>query len=270
MNYDVFLVDASNLAYRQWWGVRHAKYNGVHTGLEYGFIKKVVSWLNKGQKVCLAWDGEPVRCNDLNENYKSGRAKVNGDEPAWGPRLEKMRIAFADICQTLYHPHEEADEQIAKFAIHNPDISMLIISNDKDLQQLVTDRVHVQANSDLLDKDTILKKWGIPATKIPLWKSLDGDKSDNIPNVPRLATKTKLRLVQDSESLEQLCENFTADYLTDKEKVKLAEFKERVQNNYRLVNLLDANNEYNLTEPIQDRLRLRNLMVECGIKSVSF
>lgn len=272
MDYDCYLIDSYNMAYRQWWALKDMKYNGIHTGLEFGFIKKIVSYINAYKdKVYLAWDGAPIRCETLSENYKSTREdnKVNSNEPSWSPRLERVRLAFNNICKSLYHPEEEADEQIAKFVLKNKDKSILIVSNDKDMQQFISSRVNVLSGDSLINGEVCLNKWGIPSYKIPLYKSLDGDVSDNIPKVPRLLTATKLKLVNMSSNIDELIENFNSNELKEKEREKLNLYKEQVVNSYKMANLLNLEGDYNITLPNGDKSLLNQILIDLGLNSIS-
>lgn len=271
MSYDYIVVDSSNMAYRQWWAVKDLMHNGVHTGLEYGFIKKIVGYLAKNKdKLVLAWDGKPVRCTEMAGDYKSGRVKVNSNEPSWGPRLEKLRGAFSHLCKTLYHEHEEADDQMAKFVLNNKDKKILIVTNDKDLQQFIGSMVHVEADNVLLNGEKCQEKWGVPAYKIPLYKALDGDGADNIPKVPRLLTTTKINLVNMSSSIEELVANFSHESLKEKEREKLALYKEQVLNSYKMVNLLSLEGTHDITEPDGDETHLRKIIEEMNLKTINF
>lgn len=269
MQYDFIVVDSYNMAYRQWWGVKDLSHNGVPTGLEFGFIKKIVSLMKQyPSKVYLAWDGCPTRCNALVEGYKSNRVKVNGDEPDWTTRLQRLREIFSNLCHTLYHPEEEADEQIAKFVISNPHKKILILSNDKDFQQMITSTVHVETKEALLEPANCMEKWGVPTYKIALFKALDGDASDNIDGVPRLLTKTKLKLVNMSETIDELVANFQNEDLTVKEREKLATYKDQVILSYKLVNLLEMTGNPTMISPNGDKTELQKIVQELGFSSI--
>lgn len=270
MQYDYVIIDSYNMAYRQWWNVKDLSHNGVPTGLEYGFIKKINSYLKTdGDKLILAWDGRPTRCNEIVSDYKSGRIKVNSDEPDWGTRLEMLRSIFSHVCKTIYNENEEADEQIAKFVHANKGKKILIVSNDKDFQQLITSTVHVESSNKLIDSATCQEIWGVPAYKIALYKALDGDKSDNIDRVPRLAVKTIIKLVNKSETIDELVSHFQDDDLTVKEKEKLEEHKDKVRTNYNLVNLLELGTNYNLTIPSGDKTALKQMVEYFNFSSIT-
>jgi 5'-3' exonuclease len=269
MSYDFIVVDSHNLAYRQWWHVKDLKHNGVPTGMEYGFIKKVLALMGSDPtKVILAWDGRPTRCANLVDDYKADRKKVTGDEPDWSVRLTRLRNIFTDLCPTLYDELEEADEQIAKFVLRNPYKKILIVSNDKDLQQFVSSIVHIDCSKGLMDADLCYKIWGVPAYKIALYKALDGDGSDNVKGVPRLLTKTKVKLVNRSETIEELVGHFSDDDLTVKEKEKLAAYRDQVLLNYKIVNLLDLQGDPKSSIPVGDWTGLRELVKELNFHTI--
>lgn len=269
MSYDFIVVDSHNLAYRQWWHVKDLKYNGVPTGMEYGFIKKVLSLMSSDpNKLVLAWDGEPTRCANLVDDYKADRKKVNGDEPDWSVRLARLRDIFTGIFPTLYDESEEADEQIAKFVLRNPGKNILIVSNDKDLQQFVSPTVQIDCSKGIMDEALCNEVWGVPAYKIALYKALDGDKSDNVKAVPRLLTTTKVKLVNRSETIEELVSHFSDDDLTAKEKAKLADHREQVLLNYKIVNLLDLEGDPRSSVPVGDWTGLRELVKELNFYTI--
>jgi DNA polymerase-1 len=268
--YDFYLIDSHNLAYRCWWAVRSLKHNDIHTGLEFGFIRKIINLIKliPANQVYLAWDGRPSRCLELLPDYKTGRVKVNSEEPSWTPRLERLMTVCSNICNTIYHPEEEADEQIAKFIKMNSDKKCIIISNDKDLQQFINKNVHVESSGNLIDEEKVKEEWGIPAYKIPLYKALDGDSSDNIKGVPRLQTKTKIKLVNSSETIDELIQNFKDESLTVKEREKLSSNIELVLNNYKVVNLLNLEGNYNLIKPNKDMTELNKIIEELNLSSI--
>jgi len=270
MQYDHIVVDSYNMAYRQWWNAKDLMHNGIHTGLEFGFIKKIMSYLKTdGDKLILAWDGRPTRCTSLVEGYKSGRVKVNGEEPDWTVRLTRLRSIFTELCHTLYDENEEADEQIAKFVLSNKHKRILIVSNDKDFQQLISSTVHVETSGVLMDGATCQEKWQVPPYKIALYKALDGDKSDNIQGVPRLLTKTKIKLVNKAETIDDLVSHFTDADLTDKEREKLAIYKDQVVMNYQIVNLLALEGAYDLSIPTGNKIPLREIVEELNFSSIA-
>jgi len=104
----------------------------------------------------------------------------------------------------------EADDVLAALARQagKEGIESLVVSNDRDLLQIVDDKVHVLSSGRRLD-ETILytrqeveKRLGLTPEQVPDLKSLMGDPSDNIPGISGIGEKTAVRLLQAFGSLE--------------------------------------------------------------------
>jgi DNA polymerase-1 len=102
----------------------------------------------------------------------------------------------------------EADDIIATYARQAEAVGAetTIISSDKDLMQLVTDRVHMY--DAMKDKQIsipdVIEKWGVPPEKMIDLQSLTGDSTDNVPGVPGIGPKTAAQLLLEYGDLETL------------------------------------------------------------------
>lgn len=257
--YDFVVVDASLVAYANWWPVRSLiTSTGQSVGLEYGFIKAILSIVRSWYpaKVVLAWDGEPVRCKNLFQKeidskgkeifYKSGRQKHKDQkvEEPWGPRLEKLREVFRDVCLNLYDCQTEADEQIARFcfALGREGKRVLIYSKDRDFHQLVSNSVEVVSGKDplqLITQQRVLEIWGVLANKIVYRRAIEGDSSDSIKGVGRIPKEVIIKIVVDSESFEGFLLNLQNPkyYKTSLQFEKIKKKLDLIQRNYYLMEL---------------------------------
>jgi len=69
---------------------------------------------------------------------------------------------------------------------------------------------------------------------------MSGDRSDNLPGVPRISDESKIKLATEAKSLDHLIELFhKAAYLTPRQREKLIEGSEIVRMNYQIMNLRD-------------------------------
>jgi len=248
---DAVIIDAMNLAYRSWWNCRQLTHmvggQIFHTGLEFGFIRNTLAHVRNHQpaQVYLAWDGIPKRALTINPQYKADRDKSNQEaEAPWIPRLTKVREAMARIVPSLYHPEMEADELIALFVKQQDATgkSTVIISNDADMYQLVSGTTQVLVSGK--DEETyvgvpgVIDRFGVPPEKVPLYRAIAGDRSDNLLGIPRISDKSKVRLVMEAENIDQLVESFfRATFLSVKEKEKLTAGVDLVRTNYQIMNL---------------------------------
>jgi len=123
--------------------------------------------------------------------------------------LEVMEIPIFEI------DGYEADDVIGTIAAQAAKIKNLgtiIVSGDRDMLQLVSDRVKVYApvkglsEAKLYDEKAVLEKWGVLPSQVPDLKALMGDPSDNYPGVAGIGPKTAGELIKRFKTLEKLYE----------------------------------------------------------------
>ena len=104
----------------------------------------------------------------------------------------------------------EADDVIATLVKQLPrehkDLNIRIISRDKDLSQLITDRVELfDIHKDqLVTPDVVFKTEGVKPENVRDILALMGDTSDNVPGVPGIGPKTAAQLILQYGSLDEL------------------------------------------------------------------
>jgi DNA polymerase-1 len=91
-------------------------------------------------------------------------------------------------------------------------ISTLISTGDKDLAQLVNDKVTLinTMTNELLNNESVVAKFGVAPNRIIDYLALMGDKSDNIPGVPSVGPKTAVKWLLEYGSMEGVIENAEA------------------------------------------------------------
>ena len=134
--------------------------------------------------------------NRLFEGYKEGRDAQPEDLSVQLPLVREIIEAFR--IPLLEVPDFEADDVIGTLVELAPDdVDITILSSDKDLMQLVDERV------TLLDgiKDRrwrpadVEERFGVPPEKMLDWRALVGDPSDNIPGVKGIGEKGAAQLI---------------------------------------------------------------------------
>ena len=85
----------------------------------------------------------------------------------------------------------------------------LIVSNDKDLTQLVDDNVEMldTMKNIRLDANGVLAKFGVPPERIVEYLALIGDSSDNIPGIPMVGPKTAVKWFEEYGTLDNIIAN---------------------------------------------------------------
>jgi DNA polymerase-1 len=138
--------------------------------------------------------------------YKANRSAPPEDLiPQFGLIREATR-AFNLPCIEI--EGYEADDIIATYArqAEAAGAEATIISSDKDLMQLVTDRVHMY--DGMKDKQIgipdVIEKWGVPPEKMIDLQALTGDSTDNVPGVAGIGPKTAAALLLEYGDLDTL------------------------------------------------------------------
>ncbi len=141
----------------------------------------------------------------------------------------------------------EADDVLGTLAVQATDqgVETIIFTGDMDTLQLVNEHVRVLvakrgiSEATEYDEAAVKSRYGLPPNKLPDFKGLVGDKSDNIPGVPGIGEKTAVKLLVDYGDLEGVLAH--VDELTPKEQRLLRENSEQArQSKYLATIVLDA------------------------------
>ena len=183
----------------------------------------------------------PTFRHDSFAAYKANRAEMPDDLAAQIPYI--VRVCEAFCIPIVKYDGFEADDVIGTLAqeIMKKDMQAVIVSNDKDLCQLVRDPhiIAMRNNStnvrrkvpvpavEWCDEKWVVKKFGVPPDKIIDLLGLMGDAVDNIPGAPGIGAVGALKLVLEWGSALNAMEN--ADKITHKTQ------RESLQNNQDII-----------------------------------
>lgn len=216
----VFLIDAMSHIYRAFFApmgmrqepLRNSK--GQVTQAVFVFTNMLRKLLNdeRPEYIAAIFDtDEPTFRHDSYADYKANRAAMPDDLAAQIPYI--IRVCEAFRIPIIKSDGYEADDLIGTLAqqIMAKDMQTVIVSNDKDLCQLVRDPhiIAMRQNStnvkrkvpvppiEWCDEAWVLKKFGVPPDKIIDLLGLMGDAVDNIPGAPGIGAVGALKLVQE-------------------------------------------------------------------------
>ena len=206
----LLLVDGSSYLYRAFHALpdlRNAA--GEPTGAIYGVLNMLRRLLAdyKADYAACVFDarGRTFR-DDLYAQYKANRAPMPDDLSSQiGPLLEAIRAWGWPLLQIA---GVEADDVIGTLAREADRRGMrcVISTGDKDLAQLVTDRVTLvnTMSNERLDPGGVKAKFGVPPERILDYMTLVGDSVDNVPGVEKVGPKTAAKWVLQYGSLEEV------------------------------------------------------------------
>lgn len=214
------LLDGNSLAYRAFFALPLlTNDSGIHTNAVYGFTMMLQNILSeeKPTHILVAWDaGKTTFRHATFGEYKGGRQKTPPELSEQFPYLRKLLDAY-EIPQYELDQYE-ADDIIGTLSKVSAEkgAEVVIISGDKDLTQLASDRTTVcitRKGITDLEKYTpahIEEKYGLTPEQIIDMKGLMGDASDNIPGVPGVGEKTAIKLLKQFGTVESVYESLDA------------------------------------------------------------
>lgn len=124
-----------------------------------------------------------------------------------------------------------------------PSISeVVIVSGDRDILQLVNERVKVYmpivglTNARLMGAQDVAEKMGVKPWQIPDYKALVGDPSDNYPGVSGIGPKTAISLLTKYKSLKKIYSS--TNEIPESTRKKLIEGKDSAELSLRLATIV--------------------------------
>ena len=214
MKKTLLLVDGSSYLYRAYHAMpdlRNAQ--GEPTGALYGVIsmlrRLMADYKDAARYGACVFDapGGSFR-EQMYPQYKANRPSMPEDLRTQIPAIHEAAAALG--WTVIVTPGVEADDVIgtlARQAAEN-DFYTIISTGDKDLAQLVNDRVELinTMSGDRQDRDGVIRKFGVPPERIIDYLMLTGDAVDNVPGVDKVGPKTAAKWLNEYGSIEALVE----------------------------------------------------------------
>ena len=205
------VIDGANAVFRAFFGIPGLRApDGTPTNAVLGFSNILNKIIREEQPdyIVVAFDpsGGSFR-REIYPEYKANRDATPEDLSAQFPLVREL-VAAHNI-PTIEVQGFEADDVIATLVARAPeDTQVSIISTDKDLMQLCSDRVELVdgIKDKRIGPDEVVEKFGVPPEQMLDLRSLVGDPSDNIPGVKGIGVKGAAKLIGEFGSLEVLLE----------------------------------------------------------------
>jgi DNA polymerase-1 len=248
MSKTLYLVDGHALAYRAYFalaatGSRFQTKAGEPTAATFGFINVILSLMEKERPeyLAVAFDTGRTFRNDTYADYKATRAKMPDDLRSQIERIRELVDAFC--FPRLESEGYEADDVLGTIAKQAAEKGMTvkIITGDRDLLQLVTDRIVVNLPGAKISESTdfypeqVLAKMGVRPDQVVDYKALVGDTSDNIPGVRGIGQKTAESLLKKYATIDEIYLHL--DEIGGRVKTMLEEHKQEAYMSYDLARI---------------------------------
>ncbi len=266
------LVDGSSYLYRAFHALPSlTDSKGRPTGAVFGvanMLRRLIQ-TRKPERMVVIFDapGKNFR-HELYAEYKANRPPMPDELRAQIEPL--MDLIDAMGIQRVSIEGVEADDVIATLARQagSQDMDVLISSGDKDLAQLVDDRIVLEDSMQerRYDAEAVTEKFGVGPDRIADFLALTGDSSDNIPGVDKVGLKTAAKWLNQYGDLDGVIEH--ADDVGGKIGENLRRALDTLSLSRKLVALDDAVDTGlapdDIGAPKPDRERLVELLKQYG------
>lgn len=198
------MVDGNNLVKIGFHGVKDYYHNGKHIGALWHFVNTIRRFIDEQNfdKVVVMWDGDDNSSTRklIYPQYKEQRRDRDNEYKLDSFTEQKERIKqYLEDCyvRQINVDNNEADDLIAYYCQISDNEQKTIYSGDKDLTQLISDKVSVYyprtKETYQLGSKIKCDVYEFPHQNIKTYKILSGDKSDNIDGISGLGEKTLIK-----------------------------------------------------------------------------
>ena len=304
-NKRVVIIDGLNMFLRSYVIIPSLDPRGNPSGGTYGFMKSLqkICGMFQPDEVVVCWDGQggSQKRKQIDKNYKAGRSPVRfnrrlidlspeeTEKNKYNQQLRLMEYLNDLPVIQIMIDYIEADDVISYVSTHKKytDWEKLIVSSDKDFFQLISEesKLYRPIQDQLVDYPTLMEEHKIHPKNFALARSLVGDKSDNLPGVPRVGLKTvasKFPFLKEARQyeVEDVLKHCESQDKMLKIHENIVEHSALVEKNYKIMQLYSPSisflhkKQINFSlkefEPNMKKLELTKKLVYDGINAGSF
>ncbi len=232
----LLLIDANSLIFRAYYATAYGNMmvskSGQPTNALFGFTNMIIKALAMIQPthVLFAFDAKAKTFrHEQYQDYKGTRKELPQE------LIDQFQLIrdFLDACAFPRYEIEgfEADDIIGSSTRRFDEQSIVILSSDKDLLQLINEQTSVVlmkkglTETLTLDLDSLFETEGLKPYQVIEMKALMGDSADNIPGVPNVGEKTAKKLIETYQNIDVLYEHI--DEIKGKLKENLVNYKDQ-------------------------------------------
>ena len=265
---NVVAIDGNSMLFRAFFAFSRSgltNYEGIETGAIHGFVNMLTTVIEgySPDQVVVAFDlPEDTFRHALIQDYKGGRPETP-ESLIVQLLLVKQFLELLEI-PIFELPGFEADDILATVSelVKLKNGETILVSGDRDIFQLVEDPsvrllypIKGLSQTSLFNEKAIYDKTGVWPRDYPLYATLRGDPSDNLPGVRKVGEKTAALLTNEYGSLDAIYNNL--DKLKPAIAESFAEAKERI---YQILEIVHLKRDLNIDLDFESKFRdLRNI-----------
>lgn len=214
MSSKIVLIDGHSILNRAFYGVPDlTNSEGLHTNAIYGFLNIMFKILEeeKPEYLTVAFDVHaPTFRHEMYPEYKGTRKPMLDELRQQVPVIKEVLQAMG--VKIIEQAGLEADDLLGTISkrCENQGMDVAIISGDRDLLQLATEKIKIripktkQGKTEVEDyyATDVKARYEVTPKEFIDLKALMGDSSDNIPGVPSIGEKTATKIIVEYGSIE--------------------------------------------------------------------
>ena len=276
----LILIDGSGYIFRAYYALPPmSRADGTPVNAVFGFTNMLVKLIEDYSQEKLVVIFDAARENFRNKIYPAYKANRGETPEDLIPQFELIKncVKAFNIPQLELEGYE-ADDIIATYTnlAQKNHIHSLIISSDKDLMQLVNEKVEMldPMKNKHIGVNEVIEKFGVEPEKVIQIQALTGDRVDNIPGAPGIGPKTALELIKEFGDIDSLIKN--ADRIKqEKRKNIIKNSEEDIRISLNLVRLdnnidlpLSINEIKSFVELENNDNSIKNFLIEQGFRAI--
>ncbi|MCH8149706.1 MAG: DNA polymerase I, partial [Planctomycetes bacterium] len=277
-----YIIDGHSQIYRAFYGLltQMTSPSGEPTAATHVFCAMLFNLIRDREPDYLAMVLDPSPEEEVRnfryaiaEDYKANRDPAPDELHLQADRIVEIvkALGIPVYCEAGF----EADDLMATMShrLADVDVEVFLVSPDKDLEQLISDRVRLfdPRKGEVLDAPALKEKKGYTPEQAIDVQTLMGDATDNIPGVWLIGIVKAAKLINRFGSAQAVLEN--ADKLTSKQRENVKAFADQMPITRRLVTLRrDVPLEFDLADCVLDKLDVpatRPIFAELGFLRLS-
>ncbi|MCP4482289.1 MAG: DNA polymerase I [bacterium] len=207
---NLYIIDGNAYMYRAFYAIPHLNNSkGIPTNAVLGFLKTLIKILQNNimadDGICVCFDvARQTFRTEIYPQYKAHRDKMPDDLVKQVPLIKESLMILG--IKTFEMPGFEADDLIATIAQHAKVKKVKIISTDKDILQMINEKIAVMPipKEYIIDETYFRQKFSFAPINMLDYLSIMGDSSDNIPGVRGIGKKGAKDLIIEYHSVENI------------------------------------------------------------------
>ena len=231
----LLIVDGNSTLNRAFYGIRPlTTRDGMNTNAVYGMLSILGKHLDalRPDYAAVTFDlPAPTFRKKVYEAYKANRKPAPDELREQFPYAKECLAAMGiPVLELEGYEADDLQGTLAQFAHTAEDVEAYILTGDRDLLQLIDDKIRVlligTKETLCYDREVFFEKYGFPPAGLIEAKALMGDSSDNIPGVAGIGEKTAHKLIAEFETLDGVYEHIDAPSISKGVREKLLRDRE--------------------------------------------